>query len=186
MTGVDDAIASFERNIEAQTGTSVMEWAGLVSRQGFAKHGQMVDWLKSDHGLSHSHANHIAKQALKAAAPRSSGDPAGYLFEGGKERLRPLYDRLIAAVLKMGTDVEVAPKKANISLRRRRQFALIQPSTRTRLDLGLILKGKEPAGRREPAGSFNAMFTHRGKITAESDIDAEVLSWLEEAYDEAI
>src|SRR5579883_564668 len=111
MTGVDDAIANFERNIEAQTGTSVMEWAGLVSRQGFAKHGQMVDWLKSDHGLSHSHANHIAKQALKAAAPRSSGDPAGYLFEGGKERLRPLYDRLIAAVLKMGTDVEVAPKK---------------------------------------------------------------------------
>lgn len=186
MTRVDGAIASFERNIEAQTGKSVRQWASLVSRQGFAKHGQMVAWLKSDRGLSHSHANHIAKQALKAAAPRSSGDPREYLFEGGKEGLWPLYDRLIAAALKLGADVDVAPKKANVSLRRRRQFALIQPSTRTRLDLGLILKGRKPAGRLESAGSFNAMFTHRIRLAVDSDIDAEVLGWLRDAYDEAI
>jgi hypothetical protein len=186
MPGVNDAIASFERNIEAKTGKSVVEWASLVSKQSLAKHGQMVAWLKTEQGLSHSHANHIAKHALGAAAPRSSGDPVGYLFEDGKEGLRPLYDRLIAAVRKFGTDVEVAPKKANISLRRRRQFALIQPSTRNRLDLGLILKGKKAAGRLEPAGSFNAMFTHRVKLAVEPDVDAEVLSWLKEAYDEAI
>ena len=53
---------------------------------------------------------------------------------------------------KLGKDVEVAPKKAYVSLRRNKQFALIQPSTRTRVDLGLNLKGVEPEGRLEGRG----------------------------------
>jgi hypothetical protein len=84
-----------------------------------------------------------------------------------------------------GPDVEIAPKKANVSLRRRKQFALLQPTTRTRLDLGLILKASEPEGRLEASGSFNAMFTHRVKLAAPDDIDAEVLAWLKAAYEEA-
>ena len=54
-------------------------------------------------------------------------------------------------------------RRANVSVRRKKQFALIQPSTKTRLDLGLILKGRPVEGRLEPSGSFNAMFTHRGE-----------------------
>ncbi len=96
--------------------------------------------------------------------------------------MRPLYDRLVAEALRLGPDVELAPKKANVSVRRARQFALIQPTTRTRLDLGLILKGRDPAGRLEASGSFNAMFTHRVKLAAPEDVDGEVLAWLAEAY----
>jgi hypothetical protein len=177
--------ATFERNIETQTGQSVVAWAKLVAQQGFARHGQMVAWLKAQHGLSHSHANHIAKQVLSDTAPRSD-DPVAHLFDGGKEGLRPLYEQLAAAALALGGDVEIAPKKANVSLRRRRQFALIQPTTRTRVDLGLILKDKAPAGRLEPSGSFHAMFTHRVRLTSATDLDAEVLGWLKAAYDEAI
>ena len=86
----------------------------------------------------------------------------------------------------LGTDVEIAPKKLNVSLRRRRQFALLQPTTRTRLDLGLILPDDPPGGRLEKAGSFNAMFTHRIKIARLQDIDAEVRRWVKRAYDEAM
>lgn len=74
--------------------------------------------------------------------------------------------------------MDLAPKEASDSLPRRGQFALTQPRTRTRLALGLILKGKKPAGRLESAGSFNAMFAHRIRLAVDSDIDAEVLGWL--------
>jgi hypothetical protein len=186
MDKLEQARLTFERNIEAQTGRGVAAWAALVAGQGLARHGQMVAWLKDVHGLSHSHANHVAKRALSGAAPASPDDPVAGLFADGKEGLRPLYDRLVAAAAALGPDVEIAPKKANVSLRRRKQFALLQPSTRTRLDVGLILKGRAPAGRLEAAGSFNAMFTHRVRLATPSDLDAEVLGWLKEAYDEAI
>jgi hypothetical protein len=186
MAKVEDAVASFERNIEAQTGRSVEVWAALVAAQGLAKHGQMVAWLKDEQKLSHSHANHMAKRATRNASPPPTDDPVAPLFAGGKQGLRPLYDAVLLVATSLGDDVEVAPKKANVSLRRRKQFALVQPSTSTRLDVGLILRSKPPGGRLEPAGSFNAMFTHRVRLAGPSDLDGEVVGWLREAYDEAL
>ena len=185
MASVDTAVATFERNIETLTGRSVSGWVETVRQSGLTKHGAIVTSLKADLGLSHAHANHVAKRALAAASPRSAEDPVGHLFEGGKDALRPIYDQLVQAATELGPDVEIAPKTANVSLRRRKQFALIQPSTRTRVDLGLILPGRQPAGRLEPSGSFNAMFTHRVKLSSVDDIDAEVISWLREAYEGA-
>jgi len=182
MATVDAAIATFERNIEAQTGRSVDAWAAIAREQDLEKHGRIVAWLKAEHGLSHAHANHIAKRATAPPAAEAGEDPLKALFEGGKAGLRPIYDALAGTALAFGPDVEIAPKKANVSLRRARQFALIQPTTRTRLDLGLILKGREAAGRLEASGSFNAMFTHRVKLAVPVDIDAEVLAWLADAY----
>ena len=116
----------------------------------------------------------------------AADDPVGHLFKGDKDALRPLFEQVVAAAKALGSDVEIAPKKANVSLRRRKQFALLQPTTRTRLDLGLILRGTAPRGRLEPSGSFNAMFTHRVKLAVPADLDAELLTWLKDAYDEAV
>ena len=184
MADVAAALATFARNIETQTGRSVDAWTDLLCGGPLKKHGEIVAWLKAHHGLSHGHANHIAKAAL-ARAPDAAGDPVAHLFEGGKEALRPIYDTLTAAALACGPDVEIAPKKANVSLRRARQFALIQPTTRTRIDLGLILKGREPDGRLEASGGFNAMFTHRVKLNAAPEVDDAVRGWLRAAYEEA-
>lgn len=178
------ALATFARNIEAQTGRSVAAWADLLRAGPLKKHGEMVAWLKAEHGLSHGHANRLALTAL-APPTNAEGDPVAHLFEGDKAALRPLYDVLIAAALACGPDVEIAPKKANVSLRRARQFALIQPTTKTRVDLGLNLKSRDPAGRLEASGSFNAMFTHRVKLGAVAEVDDEVRAWLREAYQEA-
>ena len=183
MAGMSDAVATFERNIEAQTGRSVAAWVEAVQSAGLARHGEMVAWLKAEHGVSHSHANHVAKQATTAAAPRSAEDPVAHLFEG-KPALRPLYDAVAAAALALGPAVELAPKKANVSVRRRRQFALIQPSTRTRVDVGLVLT-REAQGRLETSGSFHSMFTHRVRLENPADVDAEVIGWLKEAYNAA-
>src|SRR5439155_18908881 len=89
------------------------------------------------------------------------------------------------AVHAFGGDVEIAPKKGYLSLRRGKQFAMIQPSTTSRVDLGLILKDLPAAGRLEPATGFNALFTHRVRLTGVTDVDEQVLDWLRHAYDNA-
>ena len=96
-----------------------------------------------------------------------------------------LYDALIAAAAKLGRDVEVSPKKAYVSLRRSVQFAIVQPSTATRVDLGLNLKGEPAAGRLEASGSFNAMVSHRVRLESKKDVDAELKAWLKQAYSRA-
>ena len=106
-------------------------------------------------------------------------------YSGKKEGLRPIYDALIKAVTALGKDVEVAPKKAYVSLRRSKQFALIQPSTATRVDVGINLKGEPPAERLEAAGSFNAMVSHRVRVTSVKDVNAQLKGWLKKAYQSA-
>ena len=86
---------------------------------------------------------------------------------------------------KFGKDVEFAPKKAYVSLRRSKQFALVQPSTKTRVDLGIKLKDVRPAGRLEKSGSFNTMVSHRVRLEKPADVDKEVKAWLKQAYTEA-
>jgi predicted transport protein len=103
----------------------------------------------------------------------------------GKESLRPWYDALMKIVKSLGKDVEVSPKKAYVSLRRKKQFAIIQPSTKTRLDVGLNLKDVTPSGKLEAAGSWNGMCSHRVKIEDATQVDAEVAQWLKTAYEQA-
>jgi hypothetical protein len=186
MASVQDAIATMAKNIEAQTGKSVADWVAAARASGHAKHGEILKWLKTEHGLGHGYANFLALRTLEARAPAPAGDdPVDGLFAGPKAALRPVYDQLLAAVEGFGPDVEVAPKKNNVSLRRKKQFGLLQPSTATRLDIGLILKDTPTTDRLEASGSFNAMFTHRVRVAGAGDIDAELIAWLRKAYDAA-
>ena len=59
--------------------------------------------------------------------------------------LKPVYDAVMAAVAKLGKDVELAPKLAYMSVRRSKQFACVHPSTKSRLDLLREAVGDEPA-----------------------------------------
>jgi uncharacterized protein DUF5655 len=81
--------------------------------------------------------------------------------------------------------VELSPKKAYVSLRRSKQFGLIQPSAATRLDVGLNLKGVAAKGRLEASGSFNSMCSHRVRLSSAAEVDDELLGWLQRAYEGA-
>jgi predicted transport protein len=106
-------------------------------------------------------------------------------YAGKKGALRPIYAALDAALKKLGKDVEAAPKKGYVSYCRSKQFALVQPSTATRIDVGIQLKGVAPTARLEASGSFNAMVSHRVRIESVADIDAELRGWLKQAYEGA-
>ena len=121
--------------------------------------------------------------SAKPGGAKSGDDLVTAQYAGDKEKLKPIYDAIISAVQKFGKDVEVSPKKTYVSLRRKKQFAIIQPSTKTRVDIGINLKGEKPVGRLEAAGSFNAMVSHRVKIGEKKSVDAELKKWLKQAYD---
>ncbi len=183
----EDGMASLIRNLETSTGKSLDVWVAEARATGLGKHKALVDHLKADRGLSHGYANQIALRALAADdAPRAgSDDLVDAQYAGTKAAVKPIYEAIASAVRRFGPDVEFAPKKAYVSLRRTKQFGLIQPTTAGRVDVGLILKGEPPSGRLEASGSFNAMFTHRVRVGSIQEVDAELIGWLKRAYDEA-
>jgi len=178
--------ASWMASLAAKTGKTIDEWIPIARATGVEKHSELVARLKADHGLTHGYANTIALKARASDAGSMDGaELVEQMFAGPRAAVRPIYDRVMAQAAGLGGDVELAPKKGYMSLRRKKQFALVQPSTKERVDLGLSLKGEPPAGRLEPAGSWNAMVTHRVRLSSEAEVDAEVAAWLRAAYDRA-
>ena len=179
---VDAATRTMIDNMPAKTGRSLEEWFVVVDAAGLEKHGQILSHLKSEFGVSHGFANLIAARALSRGQDVSTDDLVAAQYEGRKAPLRPLYERLVAEVRGFGADVEVAPKKTSVSLRRRKQFALIEAPSATRLQLGLNLRAAEASERLRVAGG---MCTHRVDISSADEIDDELIGWLRDAYDEA-
>ena len=171
-------------NLPEKTGKPLEEWITVLKSSGLEKHGEMMKLLKGEHRISHGFANLIVHMT-RNAAETAPIDLVQAQYSGAKASLRPIYDTIIDYVSSLGEGIEIAPKKTYVSLRRSKQFALLQPSTKTRVDLGLNLKGDEPSGRLEASGSFNAMVSHRVRLGAVSDFDADVKTWLKAAFEAA-
>ena len=171
-----------EKGLEEKTGKTLDAWVKIVRKENFAKHGQIISFLKSEHSFTHGYANLVAHKARESDAGSFDADELVTSQYKGKENLFPIYEKLMTAIKALGDDVEVAPKRAAVSLKTKKQFALIQPSTKTRIDLGLKIKDRLPEGRLESSGPFGSMCTHRIQITDVSDVDAEVINYLITAY----
>ena len=182
----EEQAAAMIANLKEKTGKTLAAWLKITKAKGFAKHGEIVKFLKGEHGVTHGFANLIAHETLGAGKPAAAGDDlVSSQYAGPKADLEPIYDALIAAAKKLGKDVEIAPKKSYVSLRRNKQFAIVQPSTRTRVDLGINLKADPATERLEIAGSFNAMVSHRVRLEKPGDVDKDVKGWLKKAWAEA-
>jgi hypothetical protein len=189
MATVDEALRTQIRKIEATYGKPMPEWFAIIAASGKTRHPDAVAMLKTTYGMTHGAAHRVSLLARQAAAPPTgddnAADPADALYIGPKAGLRPIHDAVMRAVLAFGDDIECAPKKGYVSLRRRKQFAMIQPSTASRVDVGLILKDLPPDGRLESATGFNALFTHRVRLAGTDEVDPQLVGWLKHAYDQA-
>ncbi|MEZ5083248.1 MAG: DUF4287 domain-containing protein [Bacteroidales bacterium] len=180
---MDKALKTMIDNMPEKTGKSLAEWKNVLKAKQFAKHSEAVKFLKEEHGLTHGFANTIV---LLSKEEKDSPDDLVKNQYVGKEDLFPLYEKLIDTVSHLGPDVIITPKKGSVSVIRKKQFVLIKPATKTRIDLGLKLVGKEITDRLENSGPFGTMCTHRVQISNIEEIDSELKNWIAEAYEKAI
>lgn len=190
MAELDKAVATQLANIEKRTGKSLAELATIVKSSGLDKHGQLVAMLKSSLGMGHGDANTLVHYVLKSDGERaaaaqglSTDDVVDALYTGPKAALRPIHDRVMKAVRGFGS-FEEAPKKTYISLRRKKQFAMVGPATNTRVEVGLNVKGLDDSERLQalPAGQ---MCNYKIRLTSADQVDDELIGWIRAAYDSA-
>jgi len=183
---MDQAEKTMTDNLFKNTGKSLEQWIEIVKQKNFVKHSEIISFLKDEHSFTYGFANLVAHKS-KGSDAGSAADTSALIEKQykGKENLRPVYEKLLGEILKFGNDIEVAPKNAYVSLRRKKQFALLQPATKTRFEIGLILKGQEASGMLEIIPTANAMCSHKINVEKEADVTRAVLDWIKSAYDRA-
>lgn len=179
---MDKALQTMIDNMPEKTGKSLEEWKQILLKVKFEKHIEGANFLKKEYGLTHGFANTIFMLSKDTGA---SDDELLTFQYKGKEQLLPIYKRLKDVINSLGQGVKIVPKKGSVSMIRKRQFTLIKPATKTRIDLGLKLAGKEITNRLEGSGPFGTMCTHRVKITSIDEVDQELIGWIKEAYEQA-
>ena len=187
IQAMDKATQTMIDNLHKNTGKTLEQWIAIVRKEKFGKHGEIVKFLKDTHSMTHGFANLVAHKANASDAASAPGGHEELLAKQykGKEHFRPLYDKLLSVIQGFGNDVEVASKNVYMSMRRKKQFAILQPATKTRFEVGLNLKGQEPAGKLQAIKAANSMCSHKIDLAEESDLSDEVVLWLKKAYDSA-
>ena len=181
------------RNIQARTGRSIAELHAAVAATGLLKHGERRSWLMEQFKLGYGDANAVVHgmgkplPALDGAAP-AAGVPAGgdaldAIYVGAKAHLRPLHDAVLRLAQALGA-FEQAPKKGYVSLRRKKQFAMVGPATRDAIEIGLNARDLPPHARLKimPPGGMCQATT---RVAAVQEIDDLLAGWLRRAYDAA-
>ena len=179
---MDKAMQTMINNMPEKTGKSLEEWKIILKSKNFEKHGEAVKFLKTEHNVTHGFANTIV--VLSKDNQDSLDDLLTNQYKG-KEDLMPIYEKLVDVIFTFGSDITKTPKKGSISMIRKRQFALIKPATKTRIDLGLKINDKPITDRLENSGPFGTMCTHRIRLSTVDEVDTELVAWLKEAYEKA-
>ena len=179
---MDKALKTMIDNMPEKTGKSLEEWKIILKEKSFEKHSEGVKYLKTEFNISHGFANTIVTLSKNDDHPEENLVDNQYQ---GKESLIPIYNELIAYINTLGKDITITPKKGSVSIIRKRQFVLIKPATKTRIDLGLKLKDQPITERLENSGPFGTMCTHRVKLSTKDEVDHELKEWIKEAYEKS-
>jgi hypothetical protein len=190
MADMDKAVMTQLANIEKKTGKSVAQLTEAIRNCGKAKHGEIRTWLKETYGLGHGDANTLTHVALASdgeraakAAGATTDDVLDGIYTEKKAHMRPIHDKLMKAITAFG-EFEIAPKKGYVSLRRKKQFAMLGPKTNERFELGINLRDEvsHPLVKAVPPGG---MCQYVAALTSEKDVDAGLVAIVRRAYDAA-
>lgn len=189
MSSVDKAIATQLANIQAKTGKSLDEFRAILQQSGLTKHGELRSHLMETFGLGHGDANtvvHLAKQTdgASAAAGKSEDAVLDEIYTGPKADLRPIHEVLMASIQPFG-DFEVAPKKGYVSLRRKKQFAMVGPATKTQIEVGINAKDLTPTAERLVVQAPGGMCQYKVRLSSTDEVNEELKGWLKQAFDAA-
>ena len=187
MGTLDQARATQLKNIEGKTGKSLSDLRTVIKESGLSKHGEVRAMLMRTFGLRYGDANSLVHFALSSdgqsaaeATGASAGDVIAEIYSGAKASLRPIHDAVMAATKAVGA-FETVPKKGYVSLRRKKQFAMVGPGTKGRLAVGLNMKDVKATARlvEQPAGG---MCQYNVFLTSAREVDKELVAWIRRAY----
>jgi Domain of unknown function (DUF5655)/Domain of unknown function (DUF4287) len=185
MADPQAALATQLRNIESKTGKTLAQLREIIVKSGLAKHGEVRSMLIERFALGYGDANTLAHaaKAAKAEAPAASAgdDPLDAIYAGAKASLRPLHDAVMTQIDKLGA-FDVAPKKTYLSLRRKKQFAMVGPATKDQIEIGLNAKSL-PAHARLKALPPGGMCQYAVRLSSMAEVDATLLGWVRSAYE---
>lgn len=173
-------------NIQAKTGKTPEDLKALAEEKGLlkpgTKAGEVVAWLKSDLQLGHGHAMAIYTY-FKGDHGKDKSSKLQKHFSGEKEKWRSVFEALLKKLNTFGSDVTTDPVSSYISLLRgEKKFGIVQ-ITKDKMIIGLKLRTHPHTHRFEPSGSWNAMMTHKVFLISSNELDKELYSWLQKAYD---
>ena len=174
-----------EQSLLERTGKSLDHWLEVVAASQKIKHGEIIIFLKEQHGFGHGFANFVAHKYKTSDADSADYDLVDSQYKG-KENLMPIYEKLLDIITSFGEDITIVPKKDSVSFIRKRQFTLIKPASQKRVDIGLKLKNAALSGRLDNSGPFGAMCTNRIQINSTDDVDEETIHWLTQAYHQSV
>ena len=178
-------------SITAKTGKRIEELTALAAARGLTgpqvKAGDVFAWAKADFDLGRGHAMALFSLFKAGDTPPPSDDArVDKAFRGGKAAWRPVFDAVLAQARTWGDDVGTSPTDTYVSLvRGGKKFAILQPAA-AHLDIGLKRKGVAATLRFAEAGAWNAMVTHRVRVSQAAEVDGEILDWIRAAYDAAV
>ncbi len=190
MSSLDKARETQLGNIQAKTGKTLAELKTLITASGLIKHGEIRQMLMDRFGLGFGDASmlvHFAQESDGQTAAQAKGatidDVLAEIYSGPRAALRPIHEEIIRHVDNFG-EYEIVPKKGYVSLRRKRQFAMIGPGTKGRLELGLNMKDMPDSDRLLPQPP-GGMCQYKVFLVSPDEIDQELLGWIRFAYDHA-
>jgi hypothetical protein len=188
MSSLDKATQTQLDNIQKKTGKSLDELGAIVKNSGLTKHGEIRDYLKRELGLGHGDANTLVHAVLqsdgqRAAEGKSQESVLDEIYSGAKGHMRPIHEKLMKEIDKFG-EFEIVPKKGYVSLRRKKQFAMIGPKTNTRFEVGINARDFKMNARllEQPKGS---MCNYIINLTDAKEVDSELIAWIKSAYEGA-
>ena len=182
---MDKTVETMIKNLKDKTGRSLEDWKKHLSSKDFIKHGDYMSYLKGEMGISHGFANFITHKVRQSDASSNDGDSLISAQYKNKEHFLPIYEKIIKHVSGFGDNVEIAPKKAYVSLRAKKQFAMLKPATKTRFEIGLNLDKSYEASSLITINKAASMFSHQVNISSLDDLTDQVYAWLEMAYTRA-
>ena len=188
MSSLDKAFQTQLDNIQKKTGKSLDELSTIVKQSGLTKHGEIRDILKEKLGLGHGDANALVHAVLqsdgqRAAEGKSTDAVLDEIYTGAKAGQRSIHEKLMKHIVKFG-EFEIVPKKGYVSLRRKKQFAMLGPKTNTRFEVGINAKDFKKNARllEQPKGS---MCNYIVNVTDVKEVDPELIAWIKSAYEGA-
>lgn len=188
MASLEQAVQTQINNIQKKTGKSLAELAAIAKKSGLTKHGELRDMFKEKLELGHGDANALVhaifeSDGTRAAEGKSTDAVLDEIYSGQKAGFRPIHEKLMKEINKFGK-FEIIPKKGYVSLRRKKQFAMIGPKTNTRFEIGINAKDLKKNARllEQPKGS---MCNYIVNVSEAGEVDSELISWIKSAFEGA-